>query len=77
MAVLCERRVGLSWSGIVVGALGASVALWPLATAAAAARVPRAWIARQGRWAERSTAIDAYIRPADAWTDNPLRHVGL
>ncbi|MBB6122179.1 tyrosine-type recombinase/integrase [Nocardiopsis algeriensis] len=47
------------------------------ATAAAAARVPRAWIARQGRWAERSTAIDTYIRPADAWSDNPLRHLGL
>lgn len=47
------------------------------ATAAAAAKVPRAWIARQGRWTERSTAVDAYIRPADAWTDNPLRHVGL
>ncbi len=47
------------------------------ATAAAAARVPRAWIARQGRWSERSTAVDSYIRPADAWTDNPLRHLGL
>ncbi|MGW9351717.1 tyrosine-type recombinase/integrase [Nocardiopsis flavescens] len=47
------------------------------ATAAAAARVPRAWIARQGRWAERSTAVDSYIRPADAWSDNPMREVGL
>lgn len=40
-------------------------------------RCPRAWIARQGRCSERSTAVDTYIRPADAWTDNPLRHVGL
>ncbi|MBB5495798.1 tyrosine-type recombinase/integrase [Nocardiopsis metallicus] len=47
------------------------------ATAAAAAGVPRAWIARQGRWSERSTAIDAYIRPTDAWRDNPMRRVGL
>lgn len=47
------------------------------ATAAAAARVPRAWIARQGRWSEKSTAVDTYIRPADAWADNPMRHVGL
>ena len=47
------------------------------ATAAAAAGVPRAWIARQGRWSEQSTAIDSYIRPADAWRDNPMRKVGL
>ncbi|MFD3685468.1 tyrosine-type recombinase/integrase [Nocardiopsis sp. NPDC058631] len=47
------------------------------ATAAAAAGVPRAWIARQGRWSEASTAVDSYIRPADAWRDNPMRKVGL
>lgn len=47
------------------------------ATAAAAAGAPRAWIARQGRWSEKSTAVDSYIRPADAWRDNPMRRVGL
>lgn len=47
------------------------------ATAAAAAGAPRAWIARQGRWSEQSTAVDSYIRPADAWRDNPMRKVGL
>ncbi|MFJ9553375.1 tyrosine-type recombinase/integrase [Nocardiopsis sp. NPDC101807] len=47
------------------------------ATAAAAAGAPRAWIARQGRWSEASTAVDTYIRPADAWRDNPIRKVGL
>ena len=47
------------------------------ATAAAAAGAPRAWIARQGRWSEKSTAVDTYIRPADAWRDNPIRKVGL
>ncbi|MEY9212011.1 tyrosine-type recombinase/integrase [Thermobifida halotolerans] len=47
------------------------------ATAAAAARVPRAHIARQGRWSLRSPVVDTYIRPADAWNDNPIRHVGL
>lgn len=47
------------------------------ATAAAAAGAPRAWIARQGRWSEKSTAVDSYIRPADAWRDNPMRKVGL
>ncbi|OOC56878.1 integrase [Nocardiopsis sinuspersici] len=47
------------------------------ATAAAAAGAPRAWIARQGRWTEKSTAVDSYIRPADAWRDNPMRRVGL
>lgn len=47
------------------------------ATAAAAARVPRAHIARQGRWSPNSSVVDTYIRPADAWNDNPMRHVGL
>ncbi|WP_444961509.1 pentapeptide repeat-containing protein [Nocardiopsis sp. M1B1] len=30
IAVLRERRVGLSWNGIIIGGLGAGVALWPL-----------------------------------------------
>ena len=47
------------------------------ATAAAMAGVPRAQIAFQGRWEPKSTAVDAYIRPADAWRDNPMRKVGL
>ncbi|QOS58149.1 tyrosine-type recombinase/integrase [Thermobifida fusca] len=47
------------------------------ATAAAEARVPRAYIARQGRWSPNSSVVDTYIRPADAWHDNPMRHVGL
>lgn len=47
------------------------------ATAAAMAGVPRAQIAFQGRWEPKSTAVDAYIRPADAWRDNPMRRVGL
>src|SRR5699024_2776452 len=45
------------------------------ATAAAAAGAPRAWIARQGRWCAKSTAVDSYIRPAHAWRDNPMRRV--
>ncbi len=47
------------------------------ATAAAAARVPRAHIARQGRWSPNSSVVDTYIRPADQWNDHPMRHVGL
>ncbi|QKW32454.1 tyrosine-type recombinase/integrase (plasmid) [Nocardiopsis flavescens] len=47
------------------------------ATAAAMAGVPRAQIVRQGRWAENSTAVDAYIRPAEDWEHNPMRRVGL
>ena len=47
------------------------------ATAAARAGVPRAQIVRQGRWAEGSTAVDAYIRPAEDWEHNPMRKVGL
>src|SRR5699024_1078155 len=47
------------------------------ATAAAMAGVPRAQIAHQGRWEPQSTAVDSYIRPADAWRDNPMRRVGL
>ena len=40
-------------------------------------RCPRAWIARQGRWSEKSTEVDSYVRPADAWRDNPIRKVGV
>ncbi|WP_017596448.1 tyrosine-type recombinase/integrase [Nocardiopsis potens] len=47
------------------------------ATAAAASGAGRAWIARQGRWSERSTAVDTYIRPAEMWANHPLRHIGL
>lgn len=47
------------------------------ATAAAMAGAPRAWITRQGRWSPTSTAVDAYIRPADAWENNPMRRLGL
>ncbi|MGW8526970.1 tyrosine-type recombinase/integrase [Nocardiopsis sp. NPDC055824] len=47
------------------------------ATASAMAGVPRAQIARQGRWEPTSTAVDAYIRPAEDWRDNPMRQVGL
>lgn len=64
------ERVGLT--GVTAHSLRAGPA-----TAAAAAGAPRAWIARQGRWSEQSTAVDSYIRPADAWRDNPLRKVGL
>lgn len=47
------------------------------ATASAMAGVPRAQIARQGRWEPTSTAVDVYIRPADDWEHNPMRRVGL
>lgn len=47
------------------------------ATASAMAGVPRAQIARQGRWEPTSTAVDAYIRPAEDWEHNPLRKLGL
>ncbi|MBV2366576.1 hypothetical protein [Streptomonospora nanhaiensis] len=41
------------------------------ATAAARGGAQRADIARQGRWQPTSIAVDTYIRPADAWRDNP------
>ncbi|MFE1400310.1 integrase [Nocardiopsis dassonvillei] len=47
------------------------------ATAAAMAGVPRAQIARHGRWEPTSTAVDTYIRPAEGWEHNPMRRVGL
>ncbi|MDA2809892.1 tyrosine-type recombinase/integrase [Nocardiopsis sp. RSe5-2] len=47
------------------------------ATATARRGVDRSEIAAQGRWAESSTAINAYIRPARGWEHNMLRKLDL
>lgn len=45
------------------------------ATAAARAGAPVSAIARQGRWAEGSPVVHAYIRTVDQWREHPLRGV--
>lgn len=46
-------------------------------TDASRAGVPTALIAEHGRWSKTSPTIMEYVRSADRWRDNPLRHIGL
>lgn len=47
------------------------------ATSAAANGVPLSAISGQGRWSEKSTAVQGYFRAVDRWKNNPMKGIGL
>lgn len=47
------------------------------ATSAAANGVPVSAISTQGRWSEKSTAVQGYFRAVDRWKNNPMKGIGL
>jgi integrase len=71
-AIVQRLAAGAGLEGVSAHSLRAGAA-----TAAARGGAQRADIARQGRWQPTSTAVDSYIRPADAWKDNPIRKTGI